>query len=255
MPRLSAGSSFCALSWWARSVKLPTILEMTMSETKTAAFFRAEGVLFNRGVVHAATWFAAQRAGLRERVVRFGQAALAAPLFGVLGQNDRSFGTRVVHLAYRDMSEDRVHVLADEYVDDILAEKLLDSGLELVRQAKRRGHRVVLISEGIGQIMERLVDRHIKGIDDLVCNQLEFKDHKATGKLLDPVIGGYEGGRWLQTYAAEHGIDLERSVAYAGHGPDLLLLSAVGSPCVVNPDFTLRKAAKEADWPVMDYNA
>ena len=54
---------------------------------------------------------------------------------------------------------------------------------------------------------------------------------------------------------AEHGIDLGRSIAYAGHGPDLLLLAAVGRPCVVNPDFTLRKAAKEADWPVVDYSA
>jgi phosphoserine phosphatase len=50
-------------------------------------------------------------------------------------------------------------------------------------------------------------------------------------------------------------LDLEHSVAYAGHGPDLLLLSTVGIPCVVNPDFTLRKAAKEADWPVVEYTA
>lgn len=226
-----------------------------MTDKSTAAFFRAEGVLISRGVVHAATWMAAQRAGLRERAIRFGQAALAAPVFGLLGQNDRSLGNRVAHLAYRDMTEDRVAVLAEEYVDDILDGQILDSGLELIRKARKAGHRVVVLSEGISEIMQGVVDKHLRGVDELVCNRLEYKDHKATGKLLEPVIGGYEGGRWVAEYAAEHGIDLDGSVAYAGHGPDLLLLSSVGTPCVVNPDFTLRKAAKEADWPVVDYSA
>ncbi|MCH9681966.1 MAG: haloacid dehalogenase-like hydrolase [Deltaproteobacteria bacterium] len=226
-----------------------------MSNERSAAFFRAEGVLISRGVVHAATWMAAQRAGFRERAIRFGQAALAAPVFGLLGQNDRSLGNRVAHLAYRDMTSDRIEVLAEEYVEDVLDDKILDSGVELVKQARAAGHRVVILSEGISEIMTKVVERYIRGVDDLVCNHLEYKDIKATGKLLDPVIGGYEGGRWAASYAAEHDIDLSRSIAYAGHGPDLLLLSAVGQPCVVNPDFTLRKAAREADWPVVDYSA
>ncbi len=226
-----------------------------MSDKSTAAFFRAEGVLISRGVVHAATWMAAQRAGLRERALRFGQAALAAPVFGLLGQNDRSLGNRVAHLAYRDMTQDRIEVLAQEYVEDVLDGQILDSGVELVKQARAAGHRVVVLSEGISEIMEKFIEQYVRGVDHLVCNRLEYKDIKATGKLLDPVIGGYEGGRWAADYAAEHGIDMAKSVAYAGHGPDLLLLSAVGTPCVVNPDFTLRKAAREADWPVVDYSA
>jgi phosphoserine phosphatase len=161
----------------------------------------------------------------------------------------------VAHLAYRDMTSDRIDVLAEEYVEDMLEDEILDSGAELIKKSRAAGLRVVVLSEGIAEIMKRAVARYFKGVDELVCNHLEYKDHKATGKLLDPIIGGYEGGRWVQVYAAQHGIDLRRSVAYAGHGPDLLLLSAVGQPCVVNPDHTLRKAAKEADWPVVDYSA
>ena len=227
---------------------------MGTSEQKTAAFFRAEGVILKAGVVHAAAFMAAQRAGMRERAFRFGQVALAAPIFGLLGQNDRSLGNRVAHLSYRDMSDDRIAILSEEYVDDVLKEKLLDSGLELMKRAKREGHRVVVISEGISEIMERLRE-HLRHCDDLVCNHLEYRNNKATGRLEEPIVGGYEGGKWLTDYAAEHDIDLSRSVAYAGHGPDLLLLSAVGQPCVVNPDFTLRKAAREASWPVVEYTA
>ncbi|MEM6992724.1 MAG: haloacid dehalogenase-like hydrolase [Myxococcota bacterium] len=223
-------------------------------QMQSAAFFRAEGILFKQGVVHAAAWMAAQRAGFRERAFRFGQAALAAPLFSVLGQNDRSLGNRVVHLAYRGMTNDRVTLLGEEYADDVLKDKLLDNGLELIKKAGKEGRRVVVISEGVAEVVEPLM-KHVRGVDHLVCNRLEYRDSKATGKLCDPIVGGYEGGRWLEEYAREHQIDLASSIAYAGHGPDLLLLSAVGKPCVVNPDFTLRKAAKEADWPVMDYTA
>jgi phosphoserine phosphatase len=225
-----------------------------LSEAKAAAFFRAEGVLLSTGVVHAAAFMAAQRAGIRERAFRFSQAALAAPVFGLLGQNDRSLGNRVAHLCYRDMTDDRVAVLAEEYVEDVLKEKILDSGVELMKKARKDGRHIVVISEGISEIMEELRP-HLRYVDELVCNRLEYRDHKATGRLLDPVIGGYEGGRWLRDYAARHEIDLAASVAYAGHGPDLLLLSAVGQPCAVNPDFTLRKAAREADWPVVEYTA
>ena len=227
---------------------------MSAKEQATAAFFRAEGVLLSTGVLQAAAFMAAQRAGMRDRALRFGQVALAAPVFGLLGQNDRSLGNRVANLAYRDMSEDRIAVLSEEYVEDVLREKILDSGLELMRKAKKDGHRVVVISEGIASIMEPLRE-HLRYADDLICNRLEIRDHKATGKLLEPIVGGYEGGRWLRDYARRHELDLERSVAYAGHGPDLLLLSAVGTPCAVNPDFTLRKAARESDWPIIEYKA
>lgn len=224
-----------------------------MSATNTAAFFRAEGTLISSGVLQAAAYMASQRPGMRERLLRFGQTALAAPIYGVLGQNDRTLGNRVAHLSYRDITEDRVVILAEEYVEDMLRQKILDSGLELMKKAKRDGHRIVVISEGISEIMEG-VRPHLKYVDELVCNRLEYKDRRATGRLLDPVVGGYDGGTWLKDYARRNEIDLERSVAFAGHGPDLLLLSGVGQPCAVNPDFTLRKAAREADWPVIEYN-
>ncbi len=226
-----------------------------MSTEQKAAFFRAEGVLIPEYItVQVAAHMAAHRAGMRERALRFGQVALSVPLFGALGQNDRSFGQRLVHLTYRGMSEDRVVALGDEFVDGKLRHKLLGSGLELMRKMKRDGYRVVVLSELIEQVMQPLA-AHLPAYDELLCNRLEFRDGEATGKLLPPILGGYEGGAWLRQYAEVHGINLAQSVAYAGHGPDLLLLGAVGQPCAVNPDFTLRKAAKEADWPVMEYSA
>jgi phosphoserine phosphatase len=224
-----------------------------MQASETAAFFRIEATLVSRGACSAAAYLAANGAGLAERAFRLGQVALTAPVYSVLGQSDRVLANRLAYLPLRNMSEDRVAELADEYWHDLLRERLLQSGIDLLRKAHRAGHRVVLISDGLTQVVEPL-SLHLQVVDDFVCNQLEFRDGYATGKLLEPVVGGHDSAAWMRRYAARHGLDLARSLVYAAHGPDLLMMSAVGRACAVNPDFTLRRAARQADWPILDYD-
>lgn len=225
-----------------------------MSASTTAAFFRLEGVLVSTSAVAAAAYMAANRAGFRERAFRFGQAVAAAPIQRFLGQRDRNLSTKVAHLAYRDMSEDRIVVLAEEYVEDMLDDSVLDGGRDLLKRCRDEGHRIVVISECIEQIAKPLVEK-LRHVDDFVCNHLEFDDGRATGKLEEPIVGGFETGKWARAYAGEHGLNLQASAAYGHVGSDLLLLSSVGKPCAVNPDSTLRRAAEEADWPTVEYRS
>jgi phosphoserine phosphatase len=224
-----------------------------MAELSGVAFVRAEGVLLGRGVMSAAAYFAANAAGFRERALRLGHLALTAPVYGVLGQSDRVLANRLAYLALRGMSEDRIAELADEYFDNVVAKGLLEGGFEILRRAKRQGLRTVLVADSLEQVVVRLVDA-VDAVDDHICNRVEVRDGLVTGRLLEPVVGGHDLGRWAQDYAREHGIDLAKSVAYASHGPDVLLLSTVAQPCAVNPDYTLRRAAREARWPVVDYH-
>ena len=224
-----------------------------MGSLATAAFVRVEGALLPQGVCSATAYFAANGAGLRERALKLGQVALTAPLYSLLGQSDRILANRLAYVALRGMSEDRVAELAEEYFANILRDRILQGGVELLRDARREGRRVVLISDGLQQVIEPLA-AHLRHLDDYVCNRLEFRDGFATGKLVEPVIGGHDCAIWAREYAARHAIDLASSTVYAAHGPDLLLLSAVGKPCAVNPDFTLRRAARQADWPILDYD-
>lgn len=226
---------------------------MVCDPEATAAFFRVEAVLVRADAVPATAYFAMHRQGFRERAFGLGQVALSAPVYRVLGQSDRVLANRILYLALRGMSEDRVAELAEEYVAEVLSERVLEGGLELLRKAKQAGHRIVLIADGIGHVVEPLL-KHLRYVDHHVCNHLEFRDGEATGKLHDPVMGGHDSARWVRGYAAENGIDLDRSLAYVAHGPDLLVMTAVGSPCAVNADFTLRRAAREADWPMLDYD-
>jgi len=217
------------------------------------AFFRVEGTLIPQGAVSAAAYFAANGNGFRERALRLGHLAVAGPVYSILGQSDRTLANRLTYLSLRNMSRDRVAILADEYFNDIVKDRVLEGGIELLRKARKQGHRVVLISDGLSEIIEPLANE-LRHVDDFICNHLEYRNDKTTGRLLDPVVGGHDSVKWAQRYAEEHDFDLEESVVYAAHGPDMLLMSAVGFPCAVNPDFTLRRAAREADWPVMDYH-
>lgn len=226
----------------------------TSGELGAAAFFRVEGCLTRPGVLSAATYFAANAQGFRERALRLGQLAVAAPLYGMLGQNDRALANRLTYVALRGMSEDRLEELAEEYVERVLLDGMLQGGRELLQRARRGGQRIVLLSESVEPVVRRMLPR-LGHVEAVLCNRLEVRDQRLTGRLLDPVVGGHDGGSRLERFANEHGVSLRQSTAYAVAGPDLLMLSRVGYPCAVNPDYTLRRAAREAGWPVLEYRA
>lgn len=223
-------------------------------EARPVAFFRVEGTLLARGALRASAFFAVNARGFRERALKLGQVAAIAPFALALGQNDRTTANRAAYMVCRGMSEDRIALLSEEYFEESIRDSLMESGIRLIERSRDQGFAIVLLSEALSFIAERIA-AHLGPVEHLLANRLELKSDLATGRLLDPVVGGFETGRWVRSFAAERNIDLPRSRAYAANGPDLMLLAAVGEPCAVNPDFTLRRAAKEADWPVVYYDA
>lgn len=217
---------------------------------KTAAFFRVEGTLTERGSLAASAWLASNAQGVGERVARLGNVALAAP-FALMGElQTGATATRMTWMGVRGMTEDRLTLLGEEYYEKYLKGDVLDIGKDLLKQAKKQDRRVVLISDNIDLVVAPFAEE--LGADDLICNRLEMRKGKATGRLEDPVIGGNVTGQWARSFAQEHEIDLMASWAYGASAADSLLLSAIGQPCAVNPDRQLRRLAKDHDWPVVE---
>lgn len=218
-----------------------------MSGLRPAALFRVEGALVSRPAVLAAAWMAANAQRLEERAARLGAVALGAPL--AFGLGDPATGQRLAWGALRGTSEDRLRVLGEEYAETTLIPNLRPAGLDLLERARRDGCAIVLIADHVDVIARPLSD-HLRA-DVLVCNRLELRNGRATGRLLDPVVARF-GGQALRELADTHGFDLARSRAYAAQGPDQVLLSAIGLPCAVYPDRALRRVAKDLDWPVVE---
>jgi len=216
------------------------------------AMVRVEGVLVRKGALSLAAYLAANAQGFSERIVKLGIVVLANPLSQWLGDGDRGLATRMGYFALRDMSEDRLFVLGKEYFDNILHDALLPEGLDLLRDLRRQGHEIHLFSEGLGCAL-RYLPEHLKEVSRLSCNHLEYAQGMATGKLMEPILGGHAGAKYLLQEIQDAGCDLEDASAYSSSERDMLLLNSVGRPCAVNPDGALRRESRQMDWPVMEY--
>jgi putative phosphoserine phosphatase / 1-acylglycerol-3-phosphate O-acyltransferase len=219
-------------------------------EAIRAAFFRVEGPLVRAPSLRSAAWFTMNAQDVAGRVTRLGGVALATGLRFAGSLGEAQLVQRAAWMGLRGMSEDRVAFLGEEYFERFIEPNVLELGRELVDEARRQGHRIVLLSESIGPVVDRL--QALFRADDLICNNLEMRGGRATGRLTEPVIGGALSGNWARHWASEHAVDLTASSAYGTTGTDSMLMNVIGRPCAVNPDRRLRRIARDLDWPVVD---
>lgn len=221
-----------------------------MAELLKAAFFRVEGALCARPRVAAPAWFTLNSQEITPRLTRLGGVALATGMNLVSPLQRGPAAQRLAWMGLRGMSEDRLAVLGGEYYEQHVLPHLKPIALDLLTEARRRGDRIVLISELLEHIVAPL--RAHLGADTLLANRAELRNGVCTGRLEEPVIGGAISGQWARSWAREHQVDLEASAAYGARASDSLLLSAIGNPCAIDPDWRLRRIARDHRWPVVD---
>lgn len=221
---------------------------MSASPVK-AAFFKVEGALVRPPTVPPAVWFVLNQRDVKHRVTRLGGLAAAVGMQLASPLGERQVATKLAWAGLRGMSEDRLHVLAEEFAERQIAPNLRQSTVELVEKARKDGYRIVLVSEWLDVLVKPLSDR--LRADRLVANRMELVDGSATGRLVDPVIGQLSGQQ-VKDLARELGADPAQLRAYGHSGGDALLLSGVAEPCAVHPDWRLRRIAKDHDWPIVE---
>lgn len=217
--------------------------------SRKAAFFKVEGSLVRTQGLPPAAYFILNQREMKSRVTRLGGLIAAAGMSLASPLGEAQTATRLAWSSLRGMSEDRLHILAEELFDRQLLKSLRAPGVELVEGAKRDGYMIVLVTELLDLSVKPLAKR--LGADHLIANRMEIQAHKATGRLLDPIVAQLSG-QWAQAFAKEHDVDLSASLAYGSSGGDALLMSAVGKPCAIHPDWRLRKIAKDHGWPIVE---
>ncbi len=220
------------------------------NKVATGAFYDMDGTLIATNVVHAYAYYALNAQRVSEKVSKAASLVASLPFYWVADKIDRKLFNEAFYKNYAGFTEDRLIVLGEEVFDKVIRPNIFKGAYSLMKRSREQGHRQVLITGGIDTITRPLAE-HL-GFDDYVANRLEIQDGVATGRLHKPFIAGPNKAAWVRQYAAEHGIDLERSFAYADSSSDLPLLSSVGYPCAVNPDRGLKTLANSYDWPVLD---
>jgi len=215
-----------------------------------AAFYDLDGTLVRTNLVHSYLYTAMNEASLARMVTKTLGGVMRLPLFWAVDQLDRLAFNELLFKQYAGQWEDRLLEFAQDHFEKVLKPNIYPGAYELVETSKKRGLKQVLIS-GNMDIMVRPLAEHL-GFDDMITNRLEFKNGKATGQLVPPVLAGANKARFLQEYGRKHGIDLLDSYGYSDSFSDYPMLAVLGRPAAVNPDFRLRRAARSFDWPVIE---
>ena len=215
-----------------------------------AAFYDLDGTLLSCNLVTMHAYYARNDRSIVRSAYQFTKVLLSVPLYLGLDLYSRSAFNVFSFRAYRGMHRDRLIGLSDDLFEVTLKPSIFRQAQVLIETTRELGYRNVLVT-GTLDFQVRPIALHF-GIDEIICNRLEFRQHIATGRVLPPLLAENEKARSIRHYAAEQNIDLAQSCAFSDSTADVPMLSAVGHPVATNPTRRLRRVALENNWPILE---
>ncbi|HKW61089.1 MAG TPA: SDR family oxidoreductase [Candidatus Acidoferrum sp.] len=177
-------------------------------------FWRVEGSLLELGALRPVGFFTWNARSFSERWARrAGMAgmALARPFAYAAS---RTFATRFLHSLLRGVSRDRLDLLGEEYFHYVLKPQLREEAVEKVVSAIRQGEQIVLVGQLLENILRPLA--HHLGVRSFLANRLEYRDGRATGRLLDPVVRPRGPFAWLASSSVDGRVPKEKLISQLG---------------------------------------
>ncbi len=220
------------------------------SKAEAAAFYDLEGTLVSTNLVHTLGFYACRQQGLWQTFKKSAGTLAKLPFFAATDFYSRNVFNEVFFRSYKGLSEDRLRYFSDDLFEEVLKPAIYDGTFELIETSKKIGLRQVALTGALDFTIERLMN-HL-GIEEVAANRLEFVNGVATGRILPPVMASATKARWIREYAERENLSLSDSYAYSDSISDLPMLSIVGHPAAVNPDFRLKQTAIQHDWAILN---
>lgn len=114
---------------------------------------------------------------------------------------------------------------------------------------QQQGHRVVILSASIAEIVQPVAEYLGLG-PDYLCTRLRVDNDRYTGELDGPLCYGPGKVYWAKQWLNQNQADFQHSYFYTDSSSDLPLLELVGHPMPVNPSRKLAKIAAAKGWPI-----
>jgi fatty acyl-CoA reductase len=211
------------------------------------AVFDVDGTLIETNVIQYFIWMRLQDQPLEDWPAFVGRMLTKAPRWLYLERRSRAEFTRSFYREYDGLDMERMRALGREALDAVTLRRAYPEGLRRIREHKRAGHRVLLLTGALDVVVEPLAKLLEVDVD---CAHLLERDGRLTGDLASPPPAGEARATLLEEYAAARGLDLKESFAYADAISDLPMLEVVGTPVVINPDARLSQVADQRGWRV-----
>ncbi len=155
--------------------------------------------------------------------------------------------------AAKGWSQDEVRAVGRD-VAPTLAAMIEPYARQAIEGHREAGRKVVLATTTPLDVIEPLAD--LLGLDGVLATRYRVgADGRYDGSIDGEFVWSRGKARSVVVWARANGVELADSYAYSDSFFDLPLLSKVGHPVAVNPDYRLFLYAKARGWPTVWFNA
>jgi HAD superfamily hydrolase (TIGR01490 family) len=222
-------------------------IEKRRGRNDVLAVFDVDGTLVETNIVEYFFWMRLRAQPLEDWPSFMAQMLREAPSWIYLERRSRAEFQRSFYREYDGLDYDVMKRLGREALNAVTLRRVYPEGMRRIREHKRAGHRVLLLTGALDVVVEPLAELLDVEVD---CAHLLVKDGRLTGDLQAPPPAGEARGTLLEEYAARNGVVLADSFAYADSLSDLGMLELVGTPVAVNPDARLSQVAGQRGWRI-----
>jgi HAD superfamily hydrolase (TIGR01490 family) len=210
------------------------------------AIFDVEGVVLDSTVAHFYAWLRTRDMPEMDKLVWTAGVATKVPGWIMEDRRSRTAFNRSFYRLYKDLPARELRRQAREALPDFIQPRIQHEAVRRIRQHKRRGDKVILITGALDFLVESL--QHLG--DELIAARLVERVGRFTGELAEPPLTADGRASLAARLAADHGVDLADCHAYGDSLADFPLLELVGHPHAINPDFRLSREARRRRWPI-----
>ncbi len=231
----------------AESSSVRSAMERRGGRADVLAVFDIDGTLVETNVVEYFLWMRLRAQPLEDWPAFMARMLRQAPRWLYLERRSRAEFQRSFYREYDGLDPEIMKRLGREALDAVTLRRIYPEGMRRIREHKRAGHRVLLLTGALDVVVEPLAELLDVEVD---CAHLLTRDGRLTGDLQSPPPAGEARGALLEEYAAKNGLVLSESFAYADSLSDLPMLELVGTPVAVNPDARLSQVAGQRGWRI-----
>jgi HAD superfamily hydrolase (TIGR01490 family) len=231
----------------AESSSVRAAIERRKGRSDVLAVFDVDGTLVETNVVEYFLWMRLRAQPIDDWPAFMAQMLREAPRWLYLERRSRAEFQRSFYREYDGLDYEVMKGLGREALDAVTLRRIYPEGMRRIREHKRAGHRVLLLTGALDVVVEPLAELLEVEVD---CAHLLVKDGRLTGDLQAPPPAGEARATLLEEYAGRNAIVLSESFAYADSLSDLGMLELVGTPVAVNPDARLSQVAGQRGWRI-----
>jgi fatty acyl-CoA reductase len=222
-------------------------IERRAGRADVLAVFDVDGTLVETNVVEYFLWMRLRAQPPEDWPAFMAQMLREAPRWLYLERRSRAEFQRSFYREYNGLDYEVMKGLGREALDAVTLRRVYPEGMRRIREHKRAGHRVLLLTGALDVVVEPLAELLEVEVD---CAHLLTKEGRLTGDLQSPPPAGEARATLLEEYASRNSIVLAESFAYADSLSDLGMMELVGTPVAVNPDARLSQVAGQRGWRI-----